>query len=118
MYLFNFMDIKRINGFCTLVKKRKHSSLDPYFQFGGDVFFENRSAPVLYYMPPREYVPESRSKTPVSFNFSVRKSVVCQLHTPLTLTFRNRASCILGQAFHYSPENAFYIFNQQIYFII
>ena len=36
----------------------------------------------------------------------------------LTLSFRHRASCILGQAFHYSPENAFYIFNQQIYFII
>ena len=35
-----------------------------------------------------------------------------------TLTFRHRASCILGQAFHYSPENAFCIFNQQIYFII
>ena len=34
------------------------------------------------------------------------------------LTFRHRASCILRQAFHYSPENAFYIFNQQIYFII
>ena len=34
------------------------------------------------------------------------------------LTFRHRASCILGPAFHYSPENAFYIFNQQIYFII
>ena len=34
------------------------------------------------------------------------------------LTFRHRASCILGQAFHYSPENAFYLFNQQIYFII
>ena len=34
------------------------------------------------------------------------------------LTFRQRASCILGQAFHYSPENAFYIFNQQLYFII
>jgi len=28
-----------------------------------------------------------------------------------SLTFRHRASCILGQAFHYSPENAFYIFN-------
>ena len=34
------------------------------------------------------------------------------------LTFRHRASCIYGQAFRYSPENAFYIFNQQIYFII
>ena len=34
------------------------------------------------------------------------------------LTFRHRAPCILGQAFRCSPENAFYIFNQQIYFII
>ena len=33
------------------------------------------------------------------------------------LTFRHRASCIQGQAFHYSPENALYIFNQQIYFL-
>ena len=32
-----------------------------------------------------------------------------------SLTLRHRASSILGQAFHYSPEN---IFNQQIYFII
>ena len=39
-------------------------------------------------------------------------------HETENLTFRHRASCILGQAFHYSPENAFYIFNQQIYFII
>ena len=37
---------------------------------------------------------------------------------PSSLTFRHRASCILRQAFHYSPENAFYIFNQPIYFII
>ena len=31
-----------------------------------------------------------------------------------------QAPCVLylGQAFHYSPENAFYIFNQQIYFIM
>ena len=35
-----------------------------------------------------------------------------------SLTFRHRASSILGQAFLYSPENAFYIFNQQIYFMI
>ena len=34
------------------------------------------------------------------------------------LTFRHRVSSILGQAFRYSLENAFYIFNQQIYFII
>ena len=34
------------------------------------------------------------------------------------LTFRHRASSVLGQAFRYSPENAYYIFNQQLYFII
>ena len=31
---------------------------------------------------------------------------------PHILTFRHRASCILGQAFRCSPENAFYILNQ------
>ena len=40
------------------------------------------------------------------------------VHRDSILTFRHRASSILGQAFRYSPENAFYIFNQQIYFII
>ena len=35
-----------------------------------------------------------------------------------SLTFRHRASCIQEGAFCYFPENAFYIFNQQIYFII
>ena len=34
------------------------------------------------------------------------------------LTFRHRASSIEEQAFRYSPENAFYVFNLQIYFII
>ena len=40
--------------------------------------------------------------------------------SPVTasLTFRHRASCILGQAFRYSPENAFYIQSTNIYFII
>ena len=40
------------------------------------------------------------------------------LNTGICLTFRHPESSILGQAFRYSPENAFYIFNQQIYFII
>ena len=41
---------------------------------------------------------------------------VCGLCCP----FNHYAPCILyiGQAFRYSPEKAFYIFNQQIYFII
>ena len=52
-----------------------------------------------------------------------RVTQICVFNTRLfslhnTLSFRHRASCILGQAFRYSPENAFYIFNQQIYFII
>jgi len=36
----------------------------------------------------------------------------------ILLTFRHRASCILGKAFHYSPENTFLHINQQIYFIM
>ena len=40
---------------------------------------------------------------PTCFLFwNVRRSRVS------VLTFRHRASCILGQAFHYSPENAFF----------
>ena len=35
--------------------------------------------------------------------------IQCDVHSFLILTFRHRASCILGQAFHYSPENAFHI---------
>jgi len=37
-----------------------------------------------------------------------------------TWTVNLEAPCVLyiGQAFRYSPENAFYIFNQQIYFFI
>jgi hypothetical protein len=35
------------------------------------------------------------------------------------LTFRHHASSTrVGQTFRYSPEKAFHIFNQQIYFII
>ena len=46
--------------------------------------------------------------------FLTRACFPCTVH----LNFRHRASCILGQAFNYSPENAYYIFNPQIYFII
>ena len=53
--------------------------------------------------------------------FKFAFSFQCVLHSLAivsSLTFRHRASCMLGQAFHYSPENAFYIYNQHIYFII
>ena len=53
------------------------------------------------------------------FSFYDKSSIVSIDHIiGIILTFRHRASCILGQAFHYSLKNAFYIFNQQIYFII
>ena len=54
---------------------------------------------------------------PKSSTVIVRLRLVSQ-YVYTRLTFRHRASCILGQAFRCSPENAFYIFNQQIYFII
>jgi len=42
------------------------------------------------------------------------------LHCYKRACFGLQAPCVLyiEQAFRYSPENAFYIFNQQIYFII
>jgi len=40
------------------------------------------------------------------------------VYSDISLTFGHHESCILGQAFHQYPENAFYIFNQQICFII
>ena len=45
-------------------------------------------------------------------------SVLIRFEISQPLNFRHRASCILGQAFRYTSENAFYIFNQKIYFII
>ena len=59
-----------------------------------------------------------------SQNSSILNIAISHVRNPLVLnalsglTFRHRASSILGQALRCSPENAFYIFNQQIYFII
>jgi len=49
--------------------------------------------------------------------YNLRGMKICEL---INLLFNLQAPCFLyiGQAFRYSPENAFYIFNQQIYFII
>ena len=45
-----------------------------------------------------------------------RKQIFCRAELEQgDLTFRYRASCILGQAFHYSPENTFYIFHYLIF---
>ena len=63
----------------------------------------------FYFLPLRHKYSLIKTR---KLSFSER----CQ--TSYGLTFRHRTSCILGQAFHYSPENAFYIFNQQIYFVI
>ena len=57
----------------------------------------------------------NRSLTKLNKVFLGQLSIIFILPS---LTFRHRASCMSGEAFHYSPENAFYIFNQQIYFII
>ena len=54
----------------------------------------------------------------MSLSFDIHVVLTTNSVCIIRLTFRHRASCILGQAFHYSPENTFYIFNQQIYFII
>ena len=53
---------------------------------------------------------------PPPYALYISSSAPCSWTFPpciIPLTFRHRASWILGQALHYSPENAFYIFNQQ-----
>ena len=47
-----------------------------------------------------------------SFNTLRTELLNCLNARSRVLTFRHRASCIQGQAFSYSPENTFYIFNQ------
>ena len=54
--------------------------------------------------------------SPFSFQYITYNYLLFSFRT--ILIFRHRASCILGQAFHCSPESAFYVFNQQIYLII
>ena len=69
-------------------------------------------------MPPAGFKPailaSERSQT-----HSLDRAATAIANTPaadtkVNLTFRHSAPCILGQAFHYSTENAFCIFNQQI----
>ena len=84
----------------------------------------------LYLLPKCNMFPASLFNNTCQFAFTVLPSyfvLLCQpavlcpaikISTKTNLNFRHRASCILGQAFHYTPENAFYMFNQQIYFII
>ena len=48
----------------------------------------------------------------MKYSLKIQKSV-----QPLALNFRHRASCIWERRFA-SPEKAFYILNQQMYFII
>ena len=49
----------------------------------------------------------------ISIHFNIILCIIC-------VVLNNEAQCVLhiGQAFRYTPENAFYIFSQQIYFII
>ena len=69
----------------------------------------------------RVQVSFARTQEPVTYVCLQPYTTSPRLHIVLLtsiLTFKHRASCILGQAVRYSPENAFYIFNQQIYLII
>ena len=97
----------------------------PYFSssssYSGVTVLENLS--FFQNCPSRSSDFSLQSLMLMFFRFSSTKSSHLGLcfpirRVPSVLTFRHRASSILGQAFRYSPENAFYIFNQQIYFII
>ena len=93
-----------------------HTSILPAIRtlFGNDRFyFQQDGTPPHFHRDVRAYLNENLPGQWIGR----RGAVECPPRSP-DLTFRHRASCILGQAFRYSPENAFYICNQQIYFII
>ena len=49
---------------------------------------------------------------------SVHRKITNAIESVIGLTFRLPCVLYIGQAFRYPPENTFYVFNQQIYFII
>jgi len=51
-----------------------------------------------------QYLQKIKNKNVGAYGTKNVKFMGSHLHS---LTFRHRASCILGQTFHYSPENAF-----------
>ena len=62
----------------------------------------------------------ARQRRRLSTNSSVQFKIIsifCTQNNPL-LNLQVSRFLYIGRAFRYSPENAFYIFNQQIYFII
>ena len=62
---------------------------------------------------PLTQLQEKRFQDILGTSAMFKNLVLFFLYMFTALNFRHRASCSLGQAFHYSPENAFYIFNQQ-----
>ena len=87
---------------------------------------QRRHSSALFISPRTPFSP-SFSRTQYNSNTPCTVALFNTLRTGLlnclnarsrALNFKHRASGIKGQTFRYSPENAFYIFNQQIYFII
>ena len=73
------------------------------------------------YSPPRIWLSELATElTMTSLTNHTFRNVRLNLRITREHTFNFQAPCVLckGQAFRYSPENAFYIFNPQIYFVI
>ena len=82
--------------------------------------FGSHAADVVYYKKEGKTKPGTKimyCKHPFSIRIRQSRIQVICYDLPV-LNFRHRASSVLGQAFRYSPENAFYIFKQQIYFVI
>ena len=92
----------------------RFSLIQDYKMHSYNIWFVN-AMPLRVYVPPAESTDFGTIIKPAA---GTKQTALIPTPHRFILTFRNRASSILGQAFHYSPENAFYIFNQQIYFII
>ena len=60
---------------------------------------------------------ESLKLYPLILMATILLPETCALHRNDSINLQAPCVLYIGQAFRYSPDNAFYIFNQQIYLI-
>ena len=91
------------------------SVVDMYHRFGGSCFLCCHGSFVTHVVVKPHGV--TYPKTVKTGLILIYYRAACKVHTVRPMPFSLNKLCVLfiGQAFRCSPENAFYIFNQQIY---
>ena len=102
------------NSVMSLLTAESFTENKKYYSVLTLILRRSRTGTVWFYTSTSN----KRAARPKLYTKSLTRDLKLMYSRFFPLTFRHRASSIQGQAFHYSSENAFYIFNQQIYFII